>query len=180
MMKPQRSLVFVAALMFSTIACDDDDDTNVVINDASRDTTSGNPAPAPDAGAVADTRQGDTIVPTGVASPTFTQVYTTVIAVRCMPCHTTPTGIGVTMGLLDMTSAAAAYTNLVNKPAAGAACSGRGTRVVAGMPDMSIMFLKVSLDDPAPCGAKMPLGGALTRTEADLIENWILGGASNN
>jgi hypothetical protein len=117
----------------------------------------------------------------GGAAPTFTQVYTTVIGQRCMPCHTTSAGIGVTMGHLDMTTQAAAFMNLVNAPAAGIACSGKGTRVVPGMQDQSIMYLKVSLDDPTPCGAKMPLGlPALSQAETDLIENWIKAGAKND
>jgi hypothetical protein len=112
---------------------------------------------------------------------TFTQVYTTVIANRCMPCHTTATGIGVTQGRLDMTSQSAAFANLVNVAAAGVQCAGRGTRVVPGMPASSILFLKVSLNDPAPCGAKMPLGlPSLPQSEVDMISSWITAGAMNN
>jgi hypothetical protein len=112
---------------------------------------------------------------------TFTQVYTQVIASSCSPCHTTPTGIGVTTGLLDMTSKDAAFANLVNAPAKGAACAGHGTRVVPGNADMSIMYLKVSLDDPAPCGAKMPFNlPPLSREATDMIEGWIKAGAMNN
>jgi hypothetical protein len=111
---------------------------------------------------------------------TWTQVYTTVIAARCMPCHTTPTGIGIMQGHLDMSSKSVAYTNLVNVAAAGMACAGKGTRVVPGMKDSSIMYLKVSLDDPSPCGAKMPLGGMLSADEVNMIESWITAGAMNN
>lgn len=111
----------------------------------------------------------------------WTQVYTTVIATRCTPCHTTPGGIGITQGMLDMTSLQAAYTNLVNAPAAGVACGGKGIRVVPGQPRSSIMFLKVSLVDPAPCGSKMPFGlPPLAQPEADMIERWIAEGAINN
>jgi hypothetical protein len=116
----------------------------------------------------------------GGPAATFTQVYA-IITMRCMPCHTTAAGIGVTNGHLDMTSKMAAFTNLVNTPAAGVACAGKGTRVMPGMPDSSIMYLKISLDDPAPCGAKMPLGlPPLPQSEADTIESWIMGGAPNN
>ena len=112
---------------------------------------------------------------------TFTEVYTTVITAKCAPCHTTAAGIGVSSGMLDMTTQAVAYTNLVGTPASGSACGGKGTRVVADQPDMSIMYLKVSLDDPTPCGGKMPLGGpALSQAQADLIESWINGGAKND
>jgi hypothetical protein len=112
---------------------------------------------------------------------TFTQVYSTVIRNRCMPCHTTETGIGVSVGRLDMTSQGAAYQNLVGAPAAGAACAGRGTRVIAGEHDSSLMYLKISLDDPAPCGSKMPLNGPpLSQEEADMIQHWIDQGAKND
>ena len=112
---------------------------------------------------------------------TFTQVYTNVIAKRCVGCHTTPTGIGIVDGKLDMTTQATAYTNLVNAQAAGAACATKGVRITPGKPDSSVMYLKVSLDDAAPCGAKMPLGGPpLAQADADMIESWINGGALNN
>jgi hypothetical protein len=61
------------------------------------------------------------------------------------------------------------------------ACAGRGTRVTPGKPDDSVMYLKISLDDPTPCGSKMPLsGGPLTKEQADMIEGWIMAGAQNN
>jgi hypothetical protein len=114
------------------------------------------------------------------AAGTFTQVYA-IISSRCSPCHTTAAGIGVMQGHLDMTSQAAAFMNLVNTPAAGVACTGKGMRVTPGMPDSSVMYLKISLDDAAPCGSKMPLGRApLPQAEADTIESWIMAGAMNN
>jgi hypothetical protein len=138
------------------------------------------PADAVDAGA--DTSGADAMDAAGdtESAPTFTQVYTTVIMARCLTCHI-PGGIGVTSGMLDMSTKAAAYTNLVNVAAAGTSCSGMGTRIVPGMPDSSILYLKVSLDDPTPCGGKMPLGGpALTEDQANLIEEWIDNGALND
>ena len=111
---------------------------------------------------------------------TFTQVYG-IISQRCAPCHTSAGQIGITMGHLDMTSKASAYANLVNADAAGVSCSGKGTRVVPGAEDDSIMYLKVSLDDPTPCGSKMPLGGpALSQDESDTIESWIHDGAKTD
>jgi hypothetical protein len=84
-------------------------------------------------------------------------------------------------GKLDMTTQANAYANLVNQPAAGVACGGKGTRVVPGNADQSVMYLKVSLDAPSPCGNKMPdLLPALAQSEADGIEAWINAGAQNN
>jgi hypothetical protein len=119
--------------------------------------------------------------PAPETAPTWTQVYTQVIKARCQPCHTTSDGIGITIGRLDMTSQATAYANVVRAPARGTGCEGRGVRVTPGSPDQSVMYLKVSLDDPTPCGAKMPLGTApLTKDQADMIEAWIMAGAPNN
>jgi hypothetical protein len=193
-----RYLVLLSGLLVGSVGCDDDNNTN---NDASAlgdalgsldgaggDATVAETGTAADGGVVdgatADGATGETGNASdggagdGVAAATFTQVYTTVIATRCMPCHTTANGIGVMNGHLDMTSQATAFANLVNVPAAGVACAGKGTRVVPGMPDSSVLYLKISLDDPAPCGAKMPLGlPALPQAEADMIESWIMGGA---
>lgn len=115
-------------------------------------------------------------------TPTFTQVYTSVLAVRCAACHVIAGGIGITQGNLDFSTQATAYANLVNVAAGGSACGGGGiTRVVPGMPAASLLHLKVSLDAPAPCGDKMPQGGPpLPQAEIDLIDAWILGGALND
>jgi hypothetical protein len=116
----------------------------------------------------------------GAASgtPTFATIYSSIITVKCAPCHTTPTGIGVQLGHLDMTTQGAAYTNLVNAATAGQSCAGHGTRVIPGNPQMSIMYLKIDLTDPAPCGAKMPFGlPPLPQSDVTMIHDWIQGGA---
>jgi hypothetical protein len=114
------------------------------------------------------------------ATATFTQIYTDIISKQCVECHQ-PGQIGVTEGMLDMSTQSAAYTNLVGVAAAGAACGGKGTRVTAGDADKSIFYLKVSDDDPTPCGEKMPLGGpALSGAQSDEIEGWINAGANND
>lgn len=110
---------------------------------------------------------------------TFTEVYEKVVAPVCRPCHATD--IGVSQGLLDMSTQSTAYANLVSVPAAGERCAGLGTRVVPGEPDSSIMYLKISTDDPSPCGEKMPYRRpSLTQDQADLIEHWIEAGAKND
>jgi hypothetical protein len=155
-LEPFRFLAIAAitGALVTAGACDDDD-----------------PAVTPDGGLTGD----------GGAAPTFTQVYTQVITPRCAPCHTTAAGTGVVMGRLDMTSRAAAHTNLVNVAAMGGSCTGMGTRVIPGSAATSILFQKVSPDLPTPCGSKMPMGSAgLPRAEADLIERWIAAGARND
>jgi hypothetical protein len=150
-------------------------------------------AAAPSDATVADTAAEATLDATPEAAPdaapeaeaaatvTFTQVYTTVITQFCSPCHTMAGGIGITTGNLDMTTQAKAFANLVNVPASGASCAGKGPRVVPGSPPTSVLFVKVDLTDPAPCGSKMPLGlPPLSQANVDLIGAWITAGAQNN
>jgi len=116
----------------------------------------------------------------GGAPATFTQIYTDIIAKQCVECHQ-PGQIGVTDGMLDMSTQATAFTNLVNADSTGEACNGKGKRVTPGDADKSIFYLKVSDDDPSPCGEKMPFGlPPLTGAESDEIEGWINAGAMND
>jgi len=113
------------------------------------------------------------------SGPTFHQVYADVISTACLSCHV-PGGIGVTVGNLDLSTESVAYGNLVDQDAAGASCAGHGTLVVPNEPGSSIFFLKVNVDDPTPCGAKMPLSAApLSRSQADEINAWIEAGAKS-
>ena len=114
-----------------------------------------------------DTGTSGDVMTSGLV-PTFTQVYA-IITSRCTPCHTTAGGIGISLGHLDMTTKAAAFLNLVNAPTSGVSHGQRYARH-PGDEETSIMYLKVSLDDPTPCGAKMPLGlPALPQAEADAM-----------
>ena len=117
------------------------------------------------------------------AATTFTTIYTTIISMRCTVCHT-PGGSGVTAGMLDMSTQAAAYANLVGVAAAGTGCAGTGTRVVQGNAAMSILWEKVDAETAgtaAPCGSPMPLtGAALTQAQVNEIASWINAGAMNN
>lgn len=169
-------------------ACSDDKPSGVAVvvppEDAApppSDATVDVVADAPQADAPTDAAQEATPDAADAATVTFTQVYTTVISQSCTPCHTMAGGSGITIGNLDMTTKAAAFTNLVNVPAAGASCAGKGTRVVPGSPTTSILFLKVDRTDPAPCGSKMPLGlPPLSQANVDLIGAWITAGAKND
>ena len=142
-----------------------------------------NDSPPPDGG-----RDTGTSADTG-APATFTEAYA-VISARCLTCHI-PGGSGVNFGKLDLSTADTAFANLVTNPAAtGVACANNGKpRVTPGNADQSIFYLKVSLDDPTPCGNKMPEpspadGGPpehpLTQEQADTIQSWINAGANHN
>ena len=188
-MRTRRSILFACTAVVVTMAaaCGDDDDDNTVV------VTPSPTLPPPDAGRDAADAAApvDAAVPVPDAAPppppppppgaSFTQVYTTVIATSCAPCHTTAGGIGITTGNLDMTTQANAFANLVNVAAGGGSCAGEGTRVVPRSSATSLLFLKVDPAVPAPCGSKMPLGLApLSQDQVNLINSWITAGALDN
>jgi hypothetical protein len=102
-------------------------------------------------------------------------------------CH------GSGMGGLQLKNKRGAYDALVNVPAAGPACTGKGgTRVKPGMPDASLLLDKISHTTPS-CGEIMPIGGKLapncvsmmptvctTEAELALVRDWILAGAKDD
>ena len=127
--------------------------------------------------------------------PTFTNVYTTIIGQRCTGCHR-PGGSGVVVGVLDMSTPAAAFANLVGVNAQGTGAGMSGVtcasvmpplvRVAPGDANSSLLFNKVHSKlaaTPAPCGSPMPLpatAAPLTQAEVDLISAWVAAGALNN
>ncbi len=116
----------------------------------------------------------------------FTQVYSTVIAKRCVPCHATGdagANPGLFYGKLDMSTQQLAYANLVGVKAMGVSCVISGlTRVVPGSAQTSVLFGKVDAPltmNPTPCGDTMPDDGTnLTQAEVTLIQTWIDQGAN--
>jgi hypothetical protein len=135
------------------------------------------------------------VVTCDTLNPTFTNVYASIVGVRCTGCHR-PGGSGVVVGMLDMSTQSAAYSNLVGVYAQGTGAGTSGITCASVMPPLvrvapsdsanSLLFNKVHsklVATPAPCGSPMPLpGGAapLTAAEVDLIAAWIDGGALNN
>jgi len=122
------------------------------------------------------------------AAPTFTQIYA-IISGSCLPCHATGTGNSV--GMLNLSTQAMAYANLVGAsgtgvPAAGSACGTSGLlRVEPGNSANSLLWEKVNGKlagmNPPPCGSAMPLTGtALTPTQVNEIAAWIDAGAPND
>jgi hypothetical protein len=126
-------------------------------------------------------------------NPTFTNVYANVIGARCTGCHR-PGGGGVNVGMLDMSTQAKAYANLVGVASAGTGAGTSGVtcasiavpRVSAGSATGSLLFNKVAsklAGTPPPCGSPMPLpatAAPLTQAQVDLIGAWINGGALND
>lgn len=87
----------------------------------------------------------------------------------CSPCHTTGSSGG-----LSLATAEAAFANLVDQPARGAACTSR-TRVIPG--DGAASYLMAKLRGEAGiCGLQMPRGlPPLPEAEIQTIEAWIDG-----
>lgn len=109
---------------------------------------------------------------TGCAiAPSFTEVYTSIVQVRCTPCHITATPRS---GGLDMSTEAAAYASLIGVTAT---CGGGiNTRVLPRDSVHSLLWRKVAGVDL--CGARMPrLLTPLDDAQITLIERWINGGA---
>jgi hypothetical protein len=126
-------------------------------------------------------------------NPTFTNVYANVIGARCTGCHR-PGSSGVNVGILDMSTQAAAYANLVGVASAGTGAGTSGVtcasiavpRVSAGNATASLLYNKVASKLAAvtpACGSPMPLPATstpLTQAQVDLIAAWINAGALND
>ncbi|MDQ3036561.1 MAG: hypothetical protein M3Y87_29475 [Myxococcota bacterium] len=106
------------------------------------------------------------------AGPTFTEIYTSIIQVRCGPCHTTAATRG---GMLDLSTQALAYAGLVGVTAVCGA--GANTRVMPGDASSSLLWRKVAGVDL--CGSRMPRGmvAPLDEAQVALIAQWISAGA---
>jgi mono/diheme cytochrome c family protein len=150
---------------------------------------------SPSAATCTNVTSQNVIVTCDAVTPTFTNVYTDIVGVRCIGCHK-PGSSGVTVGMLDMSSQAAAYANLVGVTAKGIGAGTSGITCASVMPALvrvtpndaanSLLFNKVHsklVATPAPCGSPMPLPStalALTAAEVDLVAAWINAGAQNN
>lgn len=107
----------------------------------------------------------------GIPDPTWPQVQA-ILTMRCAPCHTQATFQGN-----FQVNSTNSYT-WIQEPASGSACTGQGTRVVAGNPDMSILWSKIN--GTPRCGQQMPPAAPLKQTQpadAQTIFNWISRGA---
>jgi hypothetical protein len=95
----------------------------------------------------------------------------------CGACHGGAANPSLNGNFGGLNTKEAAYTALVGKMAVGAMCTGK-TYVVAGQPEMSLLYQKVA---SAPmCGMRMPPGGMLAADKVELLKTWIMGGAKND
>ncbi len=106
---------------------------------------------------------------------TFTQIYNSIIAVRCNGCHSSSGHSSA----LDLSTKVNAYAALVGVDAAGVSCGSSGLkRIVAGNVAASLLHQKVS--GTQTCGASMPFGSTLSLSDRDLVASWIAAGAKND
>jgi hypothetical protein len=109
-------------------------------------------------------------------TPSFSQSIAPLLVRTCATssgCHAGPNSTGYG---LDMSSAAAAYAGLVNKPSVGVQGA---TRVKPGDPAGSLMIQV--LHGAVGQVQMMPLtGGPLSTVQIKLISDWIAAGAPNN
>jgi hypothetical protein len=120
---------------------------------------------------------------TNPTTPTFTELFSTILLPTCAGpfCHGTPVG-----GMLVMANQAIAHQSLVNQPAMGVTLVEGGIdcattqfmRVVPRDPEMSLLYLK--LFEPPPCGDRMPIAQLLTAEQIEQIRLWIEAGALND
>jgi collagen type VII alpha len=152
-------------------------------------TDGGGDATLPDSGS-SDSSTGADTGAVDAGPPTFTNVYASIISTHCSGCHG-GAGTGLSEGMLDMSTQAMAYADLVGGDggmgvaAAGTGCGTSGLkRVTPGDAMTSLIYEKVvaKTDDAgAPCGIPMPAAGpALTPEQDDLIAAWINAGALND
>ena len=108
----------------------------------------------------------------GEIEPTFSDIYTKVISVKCATsgCHVS------THPNLDMSTKMLAYTNLFNKPSSQSL-----DYIEPGEPDNSYLYIKIT-DDSPPAGLRMPRTGPpyLSDEVISTIREWIVAGALNN
>jgi hypothetical protein len=175
------SFALVACSDETTPSTPDDDDAGSSTADSGAAKDSG--STLVDSGTTTDagsTTDSSATVDAAPLSPTFTNVYDSVLNKKCTRCHGDTHSTGLAMG-----TKAAAHTNLVGK-AAGAggtsACGTAGgeTRVVANNPTGSLLIKKID-HVAGVCGSPMPLGDdKMDAASIKLITDWIAAGAPND
>jgi hypothetical protein len=166
----------------SSTSTTEDSGTSVPIDSSVPTTTPDAATLTPDAGPATD----------DAGSPSFnTDIYGAIIEHHCIGCHGFEAdggaGPGIAFGKLDFSSVDAGYANLVNVPAAGAACgetdgATAAIRVVPGSAATSLLYEKVNgFTTAPPCGGPMPKSGEIPdggqAVVVAQIQAWINGGA---
>ena len=110
-----------------------------------------------------------------VGTPTFSDVYTTIISTNCS-CHS---GGSHSTGFAFNGSQQTAYDVLVGVASSELPAM---NRIEAG--DSTESYLQHKIDgthlDVGGSGGQMPLGGSLSEAQRDLVRDWIDAGAAND
>ncbi len=111
--------------------------------------------------------------PNGDGTVTFSGDVQPLLSAVCAGCHS-PGGAAMLAGIpMDLRSATA-YDDVVNQPSVQ---DPTWTLVVPGDAESSLLFLKVSMDDP-PIGDRMPrFAPPLSAAQIEAIRDWIDQGA---
>ena len=114
--------------------------------------------------------------PQGDGTVSFATQIQPILVTNCSGCHS-PGGSAVLAGIPMHLTEGEAYDAIVNQPSVQDAT---WTRVVPGDSANSLVYLKVSSNNP-PVGVRMPrFTPPLSSTEIGLIRDWIDQGALNN
>lgn len=117
------------------------------------------------------------------AGPTFTAVYNALFsnsaAAGCYGCHSGMMNPALNGNFSMIIDKAAAYKGLVGGKSSPEGMCKDMTRVTAGDPMKSLLYLKIS--GSPPCGMKMPPGGTpLPADVVTLVKDWIMAGAKDD
>jgi hypothetical protein len=115
-------------------------------------------------------------------APTFSAVYAAlfgqIAAPGCFGCHGGMANPALNGNFSMVTSKAAAYSGLVGAMSSDAGMCKGMTRVKAGDPMSSLLYLKISATPP--CGMRMPPGDVVAAETVTLVKNWIMAGAKDD
>lgn len=117
------------------------------------------------------------------SGPTFSAVYDALFsnsaAAGCFGCHSGMMNPALNGNFSMITDKAAAYKGLASAKSSPEGMCKDMTRVTAGDPMKSLLYLKIS--GSPPCGMKMPPGGTpLPADVVTLVKDWIMAGAKDD
>jgi hypothetical protein len=144
---------------------------------------SAGPAGSSASAAAAGTSAGAAGSASGASSePSFSNVYdalfSTAGAGGCYGCHGGIANPALNGNLAMLMDKAATYKALVGTPSSPDSMCKEMTRVTAGDPMKSLLYLKIS--GMPPCGMEMPPGSKLPDATIALVKDWITAGAKDD
>lgn len=106
----------------------------------------------------------------------FSREVVPIFTANCVECHRRG-GFADLQGITMRLTPHEAYLSIINQQSSQ---DSSRTRVIPGDPENSILYLKISRDDP-PIGVRMPFErNPLDENQIETIRRWIAEGAGNN